>query len=503
MVSNLKANLISNFLIQFWIALMGIGLVPIYVKILGVETYGLIGLFAVIGAWVSLLDMGMKPILSREMARFTGGGNSAEGVRDLLRSLEFFSFLLASVIIAGIFLSSDWLAKNWLKVETISVLSVSESISIMGVIMALGFVQGLYGSCLGGMQRHVQMNAMTAVIASLRGLGAIGVLMWISPTIKYFFLWQAFMALVSLMSFIYLTYKVLPRTRRSARFSIAEIVRVRKYGVGILGITVISLLLTQMDKLLLSKFLTLTDFGYYTIASLAAGSLSMLSSPIVATWFPRLSQLHASDNEIELIKAYHLGAQLITVIVGSAAIVLMVFPEVVLSLWTRDAVLVKETSYLFMVMILGNLLNALMMIPYQTQLAFGWTSLTVRINLIALPLVTIALYYFLPNFGAIGAAWIYVALNAGYLLFGVLFMYKKILRAEMKRWYLEDLLLPLLAGSFVVLTIKIFIPVVVSPLGQFGTLFFLTIITLLVTSQIAPEVRRKSSLIATKIFKIF
>ena len=67
----LKRNLIANYLGQGWAALMGLAFIPLYIKYLGIEAYGLIGLFALLQAWLSLLDMGMTPTLGREMARFT------------------------------------------------------------------------------------------------------------------------------------------------------------------------------------------------------------------------------------------------------------------------------------------------------------------------------------------------------------------------------------------------------------------------------------------------
>lgn len=98
----LKRNLIANYLGQGWTALMGLVFVPLYIKYLGIESYGLIGLFAVLQAWLSLLDMGMTPTLSREMARFTGGAHNAQSIRDLLKSIEIISLAIAMLIALGI-----------------------------------------------------------------------------------------------------------------------------------------------------------------------------------------------------------------------------------------------------------------------------------------------------------------------------------------------------------------------------------------------------------------
>jgi hypothetical protein len=52
---SLRANLIANYLGQGWTAVMGLAFVPMYIHYLGMEAYGLIGLFAVMQAWMSLL----------------------------------------------------------------------------------------------------------------------------------------------------------------------------------------------------------------------------------------------------------------------------------------------------------------------------------------------------------------------------------------------------------------------------------------------------------------
>lgn len=76
-----------------------------------------------------------------------------------------------------------------------------------------------------------------------------------------------------------------------------------------------------------------------------------------------------------------------------------------------------------------------MWIPYQTQLAHGWTSLTVRINIVAVAIIVPAILWATPRYGAEGAAWVWVALNTSYLLVGIHFMYRRILTREKWRWY--------------------------------------------------------------------
>lgn len=53
----LKRNLIANYLGQAWRALMGLAFIPLYIHYLGIEAYGLIGLFATLQVCLGLLDM--------------------------------------------------------------------------------------------------------------------------------------------------------------------------------------------------------------------------------------------------------------------------------------------------------------------------------------------------------------------------------------------------------------------------------------------------------------
>lgn len=450
----LKRNLIANYLGQGWTALMSVAFIPLYIKYLGIEAYGLIGIFALLQGWLQLLDMGMTPTLSREMARSTGGAHSPESIRDLLRSIELMALLIACVMAVGIGAGSVWLASDWLRVERLPIPVVAQVFTLMGIVTALRFVEGIYRSSLVGLQRQVSLNIIASSLATLRGLGAVGILAWVAPTLEAFFVWQGCLSLLSVGILCTATYRALPKAARNGRFSLAALREVARFAGGMLGITLLSLLLMQVDKIVLSKLLTLSDYGYYTLATVVAGGINYLGAPINQAWYPRLSELVSRQDRAGLIQTYHQGAQLVTVVVGSAAVVIIGFAEIILQLWTRDAELARQAAPLVQVLVLGNLFNGLMWIPYQTQLAHGWTSLAIKTNIVAVLIIVPAILWVTPRYGALGAAWLWTSLNAGYVLIAVHFMFRKILRGEKWRWYGRDVIPPLLAATLVVATIQ-------------------------------------------------
>lgn len=93
---------------------MSLAFIPIYVKYLGIEAYSLIGIFAILQAWLGLLDLGMRPALGRDMGRFTGGALDAQSIRNLLLSIEVIVIAISGAIALAIWGDLGWLAFDWL-----------------------------------------------------------------------------------------------------------------------------------------------------------------------------------------------------------------------------------------------------------------------------------------------------------------------------------------------------------------------------------------------------
>jgi O-antigen/teichoic acid export membrane protein len=497
----IKRNLIANYLGQGWTAIMSILFVPWYIKYLGIEAYGLIGIFALLQAWLTLLDMGMTPTLGREMARFTGGAHNEQSIRDLLRSIEIIALGVACLIVISIWISSTWLAADWLRAEKLPIPVVARAFNIMGVVTALRFIEGIYRGSLVGLQRQVHLNAISSIMATLRGLGAVGVLAWVSPSIGAFFLWQGAISVLTLLLFARETYAAIPPSKRPGRFSLDAIKSVWSFSSGMMGYALLSLLLTQADKVLLSRMLLLGDYGYYTLAAAVAGMIFMLTSPVTQAFLPHLNELHARRDETRLIQTFHKSAQLVAVIMGSAGFMLVAFSGVILSLWTHDPGLAKHSAPLLSALCLGNILSGIMWVLLATQSAYGWLGLTIRISLVSVVLYIPAILWVTPRYGAQGAAWTWVILNSGSLVAGAHFMFRKILTSEKWRWYTRDVLLPLTTAGCVVYVSALAMPQHLAHISQFAWLFITGLLALLATMLVAETLRSSMKATMKKYFQ--
>ena len=79
-----------------------------------------------------------------------------------------------------------------------------------------------------------------------------------------------------LVTFGKITYSCLPEASRGGNFSLGALRGVGKFARGILGITLLSLLRMQINKIILSRSLSLSDFIYYSLANTVTSSLNLL-----------------------------------------------------------------------------------------------------------------------------------------------------------------------------------------------------------------------------------
>ena len=288
--------------------------------------------------------------------------------------------------------------------------------------------------------------------------GAVVVLLFISPSILTFFLWQAFVGLLASLALAIWLWKSLPRTKDHAKFDKGLLIKNWRFATGMTGISLVTILLTQLDKIILSKMLTLEMFGYYMLAFNVANALHNLVSPVFSALFPKFTQLVAAGNESQLAMLYHKGCLLLSVLVLPVAITIAIFAKDILSIWLGNAVAAQNAHQILTLLMIGTALNAVMTLPYALQLAHGWTRLAIYKNMIAVALLVPLMIWMVQMYQGIGAAWVWLILNLGYLIFEVPIMHRRLLKGEMGKWYGRDVILPVVLVTIIGLVGRTILP---------------------------------------------
>lgn len=424
---------------------MSLAFTPLYIKFLGIEAYGLIGFYISLIALFGILDLGLSSTINRELARYSARIENRQKMRDLLRTLEIIYLGIAALIGVIMLSLSKFLSHNWINAENLSIETVEQSIILLGIAIAFQWPLSFYRSGLIGLQHQVTYNVLISSLATLRGAGAVMILWQVSPTIEAFFAWQIFISLSGTTAMALALWCSLPKGERKARFDKQLLYSVRRFAAGVMGASIAWVLLSQLDKILLSALLPLKFYGYYMLAIAVASALSNLFGPVHMALFPRFSQLVELNDRKRLIRTYHRACQLMSVIILPVASVLAMFSYEIMILWTGDPVVAQNTHVLVTLLIIGVTFHGLIHLPYALQLAHGWTSLCFYLNSITLALLVPLLLLMVHYYQALGAAIVWVALNAGYVFFDIMIMHRRLLKTELWRWYLEDIGWPLAA----------------------------------------------------------
>ena len=470
-------------------ALMNLAFVPVYLKLLGVEVYGLVGFNVTLSAVLSLLDMGLSTTLNREMAKRSLEPERAAETRNLVRTMEVVYWPLALVIALVVAGLAPLIAHHWITKTTLPPATVQHAVTMMGLSIALQWPYSFYEGGLLGLQQQVAMNLVAIGAATARGLGSVCVLLWVAPTIFAFFTWQIVVNGVVTLVLCGLLWRKLPISAQRPQFQATLLHEVWKFAAGMTSISLVSLVLVQMDKIILSKLLPLRMFGYYSTADSVAKALYYGIGPFFTALFPRFVQMISQREEVSLASLYHRGCQFLAVVILPVAVVIIVFAYELMLLWTRNPVTATETHLLVSLLVAGTACNALMNLPYALQLASGWTKLAFYQNIVSILVMVPLLFWLTSRYGGVGAAVVWLLLNLSYLLFLIPLMHQRLLPGELRRWYLEDVGLPLGATLFVVLIGRFLLVRGVSPLGTLLQIGFLWGLTAFATACATPQPR--------------
>ena len=417
-------------------------MVPVYVKYMGAEAYGLVGFFAMLQAWFQLLDMGLTPTLSRETARYRGGATDAQSLRRLLRVLEGIFILVAIVGAAGMIFSAGFIASEWLKVQQLPQVEVRNAIMLMAVIIALRWLCGLYRGAVTGFERLVWLSGVNIAIATARFVLVIPIFIFVGTSPTHFFTYQLVIAIIEVLVLVVQTYHLLPKKDfgENRPWQWQPLKGVLRFSLSVAFTSSVWVLVTQSDKLILSNLLLLSDYAYFTLAVLVAGGILIVSTPVSGALLPRMTKLNAEGDEAGLIRLYREATQLVGIAAVPAALVLAIFSEQVLWAWTGDSVIASKAAPVLTLYAFGNGLLALAAFPYYLQFAKG----DLRLHLIGNALFVVVfiplLIWAANNFGMVGAGYAWIIANLLPFIAWLPVVHRRFVKGLHAKWLLVDVL---------------------------------------------------------------
>jgi O-antigen/teichoic acid export membrane protein len=418
-----------------------LAMAPVYLRYLGAESYGLVGFYTTLLICVQAFDMGMSATLNRTIAQ-RGSATINTDSAQLLLCIEYVYTLISfGLILIGLVFGA-WFVSFWFDAKSLSDTEIAYAFYAICTCVALRLPTNIYQSALMGAQKMhiVSILGITQLVAS--SLVSYALLRFAGADLVVFFVWQIVVALVHLVTIRTLVWRLAPRLPTRS-FDWTPFRHTWRYSISVGLISIAGLVLSQVDKIILSRVVSLDQFANYMLATTVASCVYMISGPLYNLFFPFAASLVSKEHSEQLKNSYQFYTVMLVSLIFPLALYLVLFLPQLVDLWLGISSASDSISFIAKLLVIAAALHAVMYMPHALMMACGLAK-TYTVMYVALIAISVpATICFATLYGAIGGAIAQVFLFVCYCVAGTLIAHRYCLKEYAFRWLFRDVGLPL------------------------------------------------------------
>lgn len=371
---------------------------PVLIRGIGTERFGVLAIAWVILGYFGLFDFGLGRATTKFLAEDFEHGRVVEA-----RALFWTSLLLngALGILGGLVLgaSASWLVESVLNVPTVL---RSETLGAFYLMAASVPLVTLTTAARGVLEaRHsfgllnilqVPTSALTQ-IAPLLVLPFTNTLVWlVGALVISRLLGTAVFVVAALRQFeAPLAGSFLASKRLRGLFS---------YGGWLTVTNVIGPLMVYADRFVIGSLASMSAVTYYATPYEAVTRLWILPHSLMRTVFPIFSAVKEVQRRSEI---YVSSIKYLALTLALVVATVIVFAPDILGLWVGETFAEKSTLVL-QILAVGFFVNSLALGPFNLVQGLGRTDVTAKFHLLELPFYALLLWFGVRHLGIVGAA---------------------------------------------------------------------------------------------------
>ncbi len=410
----LLLNTLANMGGQLLGPILSLALVPLYLAFLGLEPYGLIGFFSALIMLLGVFSQGITHALQREFARRDAEEAARPTMRRLAHTFELVYLGIGIASAAGLALCAGYLSRNWIRVEAIDPRTVEIAIMLLAARIGLAFPQGVYQSVFVGTQRQVALNAIMVGMALL-GATLTVTLVVFTRSLVALYAGEALNAGLLVAVLRLRAFRILPPAgaTETSRFSRADVAAIARPSASILWTSGIGIIITQFDRILLSKLETLAQLAVYNAGIAGGRLLNMAYMPFLMAAYPETCQIAAVGDRAKMVRHIVRNATVVSALAAASAAPVAFFAADILLAWTHEPVISAGGWRIMAIYITGSYTLANASVFYMLQMAMGSVRQAAIYNTTALVWYPAIMQVLIKARGTEGAAW-------AWLVYGVI-----------------------------------------------------------------------------------
>jgi O-antigen/teichoic acid export membrane protein len=379
---------------------LGLIAIPILVRELGVDRYGILTLSYLVVGYLSLFDLGLGRAATQQISDAVGAGES-ERIPAIFWTSMLVIFALGigvATILTGM---SHWLVYSILKIPGPM---RAESVGVFLVLGAvLPFV--LSGSCFTGTLASFQRFDLTTVVGA-----STGIFSFTAPLAVLIFthnlVWIVAILVVGRLAAwavgLILCMRLVPGLRGNICPSRKSLKPLLSFGgwITVTGLT--SPLMVNFDRFVIGSMLSIAAVSYYSVPYQIVNKLPMLPGAMSGVLFPAFSATARTEPERASL-LFERASRYALLALFPGVLILFFFSPEILTLFF-GAVFAHYGSTVMRCLLIGVLVNGLALIPYSLIQAANRPDLTAKFHIAEVPIYFFALFLLLPRLGVAGAA---------------------------------------------------------------------------------------------------
>ena len=386
-------------------ALLTLVAVPVQVSLLGTSAVGLIALVSVLQVVMGAFDPGLAPLATRSVAQ----GDAMP--RPLLRAMAWGYWMLGPMLTGTLWASSDLILRFRPPLD-VSVVN-SSNLLYIHLFLCLRWPVAFYAAILAGLQRMVLLNIVRSACLAGRLLGGI-VLLLLLPDLRAFLGFMAITAAIELIIFVVIVRHLLPWMLPSPRHALMLLRPHVRFAAPMLGIGILSMVLTQADRVWIWLTVGPDATGIYSIAYTAGMAISLAQIAVNTATFPMLTKSWAAEDTSMLSRQYRTACQGMAICLAPPAMALAFFSNDILHIWV-GSVVAEAAAPAASVLACGFLINAITSNAYQVAVVANRASIPLLANTLGTVIYLAILGFGVRHGGINVAACAWLSLNLSYL----------------------------------------------------------------------------------------
>ncbi len=394
----LTRNTVINFAGLILPLMVGVAAIPLAIRGLGTEAFGILSIAWVVIGYLTLLDFG----LSRATTKFTAEhlrSGTQDAIPSVMWTAVFVSFSLGCIGGLVLYLTLPWMTGCFIHPSDALFPHALAGFRVVACALPILLLSVNLKGMLGAAQRFDLVNAVHIPVTILN---------FIIPALSLPFGWKLPEILILMMlsraaaagCYFILCLRVFPGCRIRIRPTRSTVRRLLAYGGWVTVSGVVSPLLVSLDRFFIGSMLSVSLLTFYAAPLEAVMRLRVIPQSMMATVFPEFS---AGLDGRRMSQLFWRSVKYILLVIGVISLVLFFFASDILRVWLGEAFAERSTT-VFQIVSVSILINFLAIVPFTLLQGIGRPDIPAKLHLAELPFYILLLVVSIRMLGLVGAA---------------------------------------------------------------------------------------------------